>query len=172
MVLATATFGTGYSGNAYIQHTLFLGGPYKGQWFDYLGAEGQAIFTTSGELSAGVGSSVFIAFNDPSKSNTNNPKDFAGKYSGEGIAGQYKPVIGDASISGQYSVSADKAWKIIGLGYSASVGPSGGLFAGASGTFEFHAGTTMLVPGQQMVTTKKASWVSLLHNWMTHVHIL
>ncbi|WP_211360847.1 DUF6443 domain-containing protein [Mucilaginibacter frigoritolerans] len=166
--MVTATLGTGYSGNAYVQHTLFLGGPFKGQWFDYVGIEGQAVFESSAEISVGVAKSYFIAINNPKMSFANNPKDFAGPYSGWGLAASYKPLVGDGNVGFQYSKSSDNAWQVFSLGYSIAIGPSGGVIVGGSVGLELHWGKTWLLPGQQINTTKNTSWGHIALNWFTH----
>ena len=86
---------------------------------------------------------------------------------GWGVAGSYKPIIGDANISFQKSVSDDKAWTVYSLGYSVSVGPSGGAFAGGSGGFEFHSGKTWLLR-QLVIPSSRVPWYGIVGNWLEH----
>jgi len=166
---ATADYGTGYSGNGYIQHVLFLGGAFKGQWFDYLGGEGQVILiTTNGDFNAGVAGQAFIGINNPAIQNSNTPTGFAGAYSGGGAMVNYEPLLGKLALSGQYSVSKDKGWTLYGLGGGAAVGPSGGAFGGAGGGIEHHDGTTRLINSRLAQPTKNVSWIGLIANWLTH----
>ncbi|TCC97710.1 hypothetical protein EZ444_07280 [Pedobacter hiemivivus] len=168
--IATATFGTGYSGSGYKLSTMFLGGKYSGVWHDYVGVEGQAVLgTTSAEASIGAGKSYFLAFNHPEAgvNNSNSPMGFAGDYSGGGVSGSYKPLIGDVNVSGQYSTSSDKSWTVWSLGASIAIGPSGGVFGGGSVSGGVHKGTTRLTsPG---VESNKMPWYSKVANWATHL---
>lgn len=166
---ATATFGPGYSGNVYIQHVLFFGGDFKGQWFDYIGAEGQALpITANGELSGGVAAQAFVGINNPNIANSNTPDGFAGPYSGNGASGGYKPLFAGLVLSGQYSISNDKAWAVYGLGVGASFGPEAGAFVGVSAAVEHHNGTIALLNKQFIQTTKNISWGNLIINWLNH----
>lgn len=168
---ATATFGTGYSGSAYKLSALFLGGKYKGQWYDYIGYEGKAIpITTSTEATIGATRSYFVAINNPGavgNTDTNTPQGFQGSYTGAGGSLSVKALLGGISISGQYSISNDKAWSVFAMGASISAGPQGGFFDSFAAGTEVHAGHLMLI--DTPITTSDRSWYSIGWNWAAHV---
>ena len=161
---ATAVAGTGTSGSVSKVSVMFLGNKHAGYWYTYAGVEGQVIGATGFEVSVGGGKSWFLAVYDPKSGKpTNNPEGFEGKYTGGGVGGSYEPLLGKVALNGQISQSTDKSWTVYGLGASVAVGPSGGIFAGGSGSIESHIGTTRLVTPQ--VKTKDRSWADILLNW-------
>ena len=160
---ATAVAGAGTSGSVSKVSVMFLGNKYAGYWYTYAGVEGQVIGATGFEVSVGGGKSWFLAVHDPKVKNTNTPEAFAGGYTGGGIGGSFEPLLGKVAISGQVSKSTDKSWTVYGLGASAALGPSGGIFAGGSISGESHMGTTKLITPQ--IKTKDRSWADILFNW-------
>ena len=161
---ATATAGIGTSYSVSKISTLFLGGDYAGYWYDYLGAEGQIVATSSAEASLGIQKSWFIAVNNDK--NTNNPKSFAGHYYGGNASISYKPLLGGVNLDLQYSISEDKTWKTYSIGVSGSIGPQIGVFEGGSVTVGGHLGTTKLI--NNVKRTKDRSTIDIVKNWVIH----
>ncbi|WP_158642991.1 DUF6443 domain-containing protein [Mucilaginibacter ginsenosidivorax] len=164
-----SVFGT--SGNGYIQSAMFLGGPFKGYWYDYLGIEGQIIAETAAEGSVGLGRSYFIAFNNPkSAPETDTPDGFAGAYVGGGAMVGWKPLLGDVNVTGQYSKSKDGAWTVLSFGASVAIGPSIGLLSTGSIGAEGHMGTTKLIGGTPIPTGKRSIF-GIMANWALHLYM-
>ncbi|MFT2011584.1 RHS repeat-associated core domain-containing protein [Pontibacter sp. 13R65] len=159
---ATAAVGTNY--DAYMISTMFLGGDYAGYWYDYAGVEGQLQATTSVEASIGAGRSWFVAFNNNPE--TNNPDGFAGNYFGGGASASFQPIIGGATIGGQYSVSQDGTWRQFSVGLSVSVGPQIGFLGGGSVTAEAHMGSLKLLT--KPVPTNQRSIIDRASNFLSH----
>ena len=161
---ASGRAGAGTSYTAYKQSVMFLGGPYSGYWYDYLGGEAQIDVSASAEGTIGVHKNFFIASTSDPK--IYNPENFAGAYYGASLSGSWK-AIGGLSLDAQCAISKDKSWKAISFGVSGSIGPQIGFFAGFSGSIGGHFGKSHLVG--DIKPTKQRSSYDIGMNWLSHL---
>ena len=160
----------GAEGNAFVQSVLFLGGDYAGYWYDYVGTEAVGSVSSTADANVGINKNWFVAVNNPKIKGTNNPKDFAGKYSGSGGSGSLEALIVDGSINYQKSVSKNESWTTYSVGASASIGANASIVGlPVGGSVNIHTGITTLINSNNYTPTHQRSWYDKVFNWLKHV---